>query len=208
MSSSTSSTSATSPAPSTSAAPAAPSVGYYRQRPDLPAPSGHLFSSVCWLVARHPVLETLARRVPGALDDDGDVLPWVLADAVNELDADRDAWHAYERTHPAPSGHGPQAEARYEAWVDAGPHPTDRAAALAVMSGTETARLRLLATLSDTPVRFHLGALDGFDAAGHDLVTDWITAIETHRRPTADAAAAGAARIAHARALRSNGGVR
>ena len=203
MSASTPSPSPTPATPPTTVLPAAPSVAYYRQHPDLPAPSGHLFASVCWLVARHSVLHQLAARVPGAVDHsddgDGDVLPWIVADAVNELDADRDAWTAYERSHPAPTGHGPQAEARYDAWVDAGPHPTDGAAALAVMSRTETARLRLLATLSDVPVRFHLGALDGFDAAGHDLITDWITAVETHQRPIARAAAAGAARLAHTR---------
>lgn len=162
-----------------------PSVAYYARTPHAPAPAGHPFASVSWLVARHPVLLQLAHRVPGAVDDDGDVLPWVLADAFTDLDTHHDGWAAYQGDRPAPRQHRGEPDhtydTRYDAWAAAGPQPTEQAEALSVMSRTEKARLRLLAAFSDQqPVAFQVGMLDGFDAAGHDLITDWLTTIHAY----------------------------
>ncbi len=159
-----------------------PSVALYAEHPDLPAPAGHLFASACWLVARHPLLHQLACRLPGVVDPDSDVLPWVLADAFAELDTHAAAWRDYEHRHPAPSGYTEEDEARYEAWLDAGPQPSPAAEALGVMSRTEVARIRLVATFSDQePVAFNVPMLDGFDPAGDALVRDWMTAVQAYR---------------------------
>ena len=177
--------------------PAIVSLAHYRANPELPAPSGHLFASACWLVARHPVLQRLAQRARGVVDDEGDVLPWTLATAVNQLEEHHVAWRHYEQTHPAPTGHSSQAEARYEAWLEAGPQPTDAAETLGVMSRTELARLRLLATLSDhDPVPFAVAVLTGFDPDGDALVRDWITAVQAYRGDTCCTAAPGPYRAA------------
>ena len=162
-----------------------PSIAYYAHRPGAPAPKGHLFASVCWLVVRHPVLHQLAARIPGAVDTDGDVLPWILADALAELDAHLAAWAAYERTHRAPSTRDEAGERAYDAWIDNGPQPTDRVKALGVMSRTEITRLRLLAAFSDDkPVTLAVGMLYGFDPAGDALIRDWMTAIQAYRGDT------------------------
>lgn len=175
--------------------PAVVSLAHYRAHPELPAPSGHLFASACWLIARHPVLLRLAQRVPGVVDDEGDVLPSTLAAAVNQLEEHHVAWRRYEQTYPAPTGHSPQAEARYEAWLEAGPQPTDAAETLGVMSRTELARLTLLATLSDHDrVPFAAGMLTGFDADGDALVRDWMTAVQAHRGDTCCTTGAGSRR--------------
>lgn len=149
-------------------------------REGLTALRGELFMAASWLVGRHPVLHRLARRVPGAVDGVGDVLPWVLADAFTELDDHIRAWTRYENDHPAPNAWTPEGEAAYERWVDAGPRPSDRAAALEPMSRTEIGRLRLVATLSSTPVPFSVEQLVGLDDAGRDLVSDWMTAVAAY----------------------------
>ena len=142
----------------TPAVPATPSVAFYADRPDLPAPGGHLFASVCWLVARNPVLHRLACRIPRVVDTDADVLPWVLADAFAAYDSHWDAWAAYSQRRPAPTGYsGDDAvdQARYDAWLAAGPQPADehrgQVEALGVMSRTEVVRLRLVATSRQQP---------------------------------------------------------
>lgn len=162
-----------------------PSIAYYAHRPYLPAPTGHLFASVCWLVVRHPVLHQLAGRVPGAVDTDGDVLPWSLADAFDELDAHNAAWNEYERHHPAPSTRTEDGERHYDVWRAAGPTASIRVQALGVMSRTEATRLRLLAAFSDDrPVHFQVGMLWGFDVNGEALIRDWMTAIQAYRGDT------------------------
>jgi hypothetical protein len=174
-----------SPRPFNADTTADPSVTLYAKHPDLPAPRGHLFASACWLVARHPVLHRLACRVPGVVDADSDVLPWVLADALAALDAHRAEWETYTKAHPAPSGYTEGDEARYDAWAAAGPQlPEQHRAqveALGVMSRTEVVRLRLLAAFSDDqPVTFAVGMLHGFDPAGDQLVADWMTAVHAY----------------------------
>lgn len=174
-------TTPTSPTPTTPTTTPAPwrppttiSVGYYAARPHLPAPADSLFASACWLVARHPLVMALARRVPGAVDPEGDVLPWILAEAFEALDEHNAAWRDYETDSPAPADDG-----RYDAWVEAGPAPSPAVAALGVMSRTEVTRLRLLATLNnDTPVPFTVGMLHGFDTAGQAFVQDWTLAVQ------------------------------
>ncbi|WP_088319403.1 hypothetical protein [Kineosporia sp. R_H_3] len=162
-----------------------PSIAYYAHRLHAPAPKGHLFASVCWLVVRHPVLHQLAARIPGAVDTDGDVLPWILADALADLDTHLGAWAEYTRTHRAPQVRNEADERRYDTWVDNGPRPSERVKALGVMSRTEISRLRLLAAFSDDkPVTFAVGMLWGFDPAGEALVRDWMTAIQAYRGDT------------------------
>ena len=131
------------------------------------------YRAAVWLVARHPALARLVGRVPGAVDADGDLELDVLGDAVRGLDAYHRAWAEYRATTWEPN----QDEA-WEPWADAGPSlddfgPRDAAAALAVMSRTEAARLRLLATLGFERVEFGVADLDGFDASGLRLIRDW-----------------------------------
>jgi hypothetical protein len=45
------------------------------------------------------------------------------------------------------------------------------------MSGSELGRLRLLATLTGTGVRFSVLQLNSFDAAGKQLLEDWLDAV-------------------------------
>src|SRR4051812_32422245 len=131
--------------------------------PDMP-PVDNDYQAAVWLVGRHPSLARLVNRVSGALDADGDLDLDVLGDAVRALDAYHRAWAEYRATTWEPN----QDEA-WERWVDAGPSlddfgPPGAVAALGVMSRTETAWLRLLATLGTERVEFAVGDVDGFDA--------------------------------------------
>jgi hypothetical protein len=57
-------------------------------------------------------------------------------------------------------------------------HDGNGPSALGFMTGTERARLRLLAVFAPgIGVRFHVGCLGGFDEAGKRLLTDWFTAV-------------------------------
>ena len=139
-------------------------------------PTGYLYASACWLLGRHRQLAELAARVPGVVDVDEDG-PWLdldaLTQAVNDLDAARAAWRDYADRKPAPRD-----EDAYQAWEDAGSPTPPAAHAIGVMSRTEQVRLRLLATLGPSGVRFTVDDLWGFDPAGHALIADWCRAVQ------------------------------
>jgi hypothetical protein len=139
-------------------------------------PSGNPYASAEWLLGRHRQLAAVAARVPGvvAMDADGrpDIDLEALADAVLALDAYRTAWSAYEAAHPAPDD-----EDGVEDWEAAGPQLPAPSRAIAVMSRTEAAMLRLLAVFSSQRVPLGIWDTQGLDDARRQLLSDWCQAL-------------------------------
>jgi hypothetical protein len=134
-------------------------------------PVDNTYQAAVWLVARHPMLARLVQHVPKAVDADNELDVDALADAVRAPDAYRQGEEAWDR------------------WAAAGPAANafglpGAVAALNVMSRTEAARLRLLATLGTERVKFASYDLDGFDADGRRLVKDWCRVLKAG--PTAE----------------------
>jgi hypothetical protein len=133
-------------------------------------PSGRIWTfAITVLVARVPA-------VTGP-DDEGDAWPWLdldaLAEAICAYDAHSAAWADYERRWPAPRD-----DDAYDRWQAAGPSTTPAASAVAVMSGSERTRLRLLATFSTLRVPLRASDLTWFDQAGQALLADWCEAVQ------------------------------
>ena len=143
-------------------------------------PADHPHATALWLLGRHPQLAGLVDRIPGAVETDeaGPFLELhVVADAVRELDAWRDAMAAYRS-----STYEPGDNARWYAWSAAGPQMTPGAEALGAMSRTEQGRVRLLAFWAGPPgVLLDSGKFTGFDDAGQRLVADWCDAVRAQR---------------------------
>ena len=139
-------------------------------------PVDHHYASALWLLGRHHQLALLAERVPGVVevDEDGPGLDLdALAGAVLAHDADIAPWDAYEQLRPAPRD-----EDRYEVWRVQGPSTTPKAQAIAVMSSSEQARLRLLAAWSTIRVPIRVGDFRSFDSHGAALLGDWCTTVQ------------------------------
>jgi hypothetical protein len=117
-------------------------------------PADHPYAAALWLVRRHPQLAELARRVPGVHGHDSQG-PWLdldaLADGINHYDDDQ-----------APEDDTIASAAACE---------------FSRLSGSEQGRLRLLATMGWSSVRFRVGMLSAFDQAGQALIGDWYTAL-------------------------------
>lgn len=141
-------------------------------------PADDLYASAVWLLGRHPALGGLAQRVPGVVTvtSDGPGIDLdVLAGALRERDELGLAWADYRRSRPEP-----EEETAAERWEAAGPPLGRRGSrALAVMSRTEVARLRLLAIFAAT-ARSPLSVRDlgGLDEQGQALVRDWCAAVQ------------------------------
>jgi hypothetical protein len=116
-------------------------------------PADDPYAAALWLVNRHRQLAELARRIPGVHGRDSQG-PWLdldlLADAINTYDDDQ----ADEDTLTGAA-----------------------ACEFSRLSGSEQGRLRLLATLGWSSVRFRVGMLSAFDANGQALIGDWYTAL-------------------------------
>lgn len=142
----------------------------------LDPPASNVYLSAEWLLGRHPQLARLVDRVPGLVThkpEGPDLDLDALAAAVNDLDEYRRAWTDYAYRHPAPRDEG-----ALDAWEASGPTASPAANSIGVMSRTEVARLRLLATLAPERVRFSVIDLSGFDPAGDRLIADWCRVIQ------------------------------
>jgi hypothetical protein len=120
--------------------------------PDAP-PADDSYAAALWLVNRHRQLAELARRIPGVhgRDSQGSWLDLdLLADGINAYDDDR---------------------AEDDTFASAAVCEFSR------MSTSEQGRLRLLATLGWSSVRFRVGMLSAFDANAQALIGDWYTAL-------------------------------
>jgi hypothetical protein len=143
---------------------------------DAEPPRGHCYGAAVWLLGRHQMLAELAARIPGVItvDDDGpDVDLDALADAVCGYDTHTTACDDYQRRHRPPAG-----DHAYTRWQAAGPQPTGAVYAVAVMSGSEQARLRLLATFAGVRVPLRAGDFASFDGEGSRLLADWCRAVQ------------------------------
>ena len=150
---------------------------------DVDPPTDHLYASAVWLLGRHPQLAELAARVPGVVEPDPDPEPdadgsgllldlETLAQAVHDHDDHAADWESYTRHHLEP-----QDDDAYERWRAAGPTASDTARAIGQMSGTEQARLRLLAVFAGVRVPFRVLDLHGLDDEGQRLLADWCAAV-------------------------------
>jgi len=143
------------------------------------APANHPYRSALWLLGRHPQLAVLVARVPAVTgpENEGDAWSWLdldaLAEAICEYERHSAAWVEYERRRPAPRDEG-----SYDRWEAAGPSTTPAASALGLMSGSERARLRLLATFSTVRVPLRASDATSFDAAGQMVLADWCEAVQ------------------------------
>jgi hypothetical protein len=128
------------------------------------------------LLGRHRQLAVLASRVPGVITVSADGRPDIdldaVADAVLGLDAYRTAWTAYQTAHPAPYD-----EDDFDDWEAAGPYLSRPSRAIAVMSRTEAAKLRLLAVFSSQRVPVGIWDTQGLDDARRQLLLDWCMAL-------------------------------
>jgi hypothetical protein len=139
-------------------------------------PRGHRYGAAVWLLGRHEQLADLAARIPGVItvDDDGpDVDLDALADAVCGYDTHTAACDQYQRRHDPPAG-----DHAYARWQAAGPQATPAVQAVAAMSGSEQARLRLLATFAAVRVGLQVGDFGSFDGEGSRLLADWCQAVQ------------------------------
>lgn len=132
---------------------------------DQPPPPEPGYWSALWLLGRHPDLAALAARVPDLVhqDDDG---TWYLdlnhlATVITRYDAARATGRGMDALDPA-------------AVLTIPVHH------FGVMSGTEQARLRLLAVFATARVPLRALDVTGLDAAGQRLLADWCTALQTH----------------------------
>jgi hypothetical protein len=139
-------------------------------------PCGHCYRAAVWLLGRHEQLADLAARIPGvvSVDDDGPGIDLdALADAVCGYDTHTAACDEYQRRHRPPAG-----DHAYTRWQAAGPQATVAVHAVAVMSGSEQARLRLLATFAHIRVPLRVADFGSFDAEGSRLLADWCRAVQ------------------------------
>lgn len=139
---------------------------------DLP-PADHPYGAAGWLLGRHPQLVELADRVPGvthAADGEADIELEVLADALAELDA-------FEAAREKRFGWSSPSESAWDQWKASQPPLSAAAEEIAVMSGSEVARLRLLATLASAGARLSVSHLRSFDREGQRLIADWLTVV-------------------------------
>jgi hypothetical protein len=135
-------------------------------------PEGDRYTAARWMVDRNPSLSRLLGRVPNFIDRDGDPDVDLLAETINEYEQYVASWTVYEQRFPAPAD-----DDRFETWREAGPQPTALVGAISVMSPTERARLRMLATFSRSRVPTSVLDFGSLDDSGRALLTDWTIAV-------------------------------
>lgn len=146
---------------------------------DQDPPSGDLYRSGIWLLARYPRLYRLAARIPGVVEIEDDGPSFDLDRLVEVVSAEprySAAWDEYASKRRPPTD-----EARWERWRAAGPQPDDFTVGLSdflVMSSGEVASLRLLATFGSGRTPFSVSDLRSLDAEGQRLLADWCRAMD------------------------------
>jgi len=141
-------------------------------------PADHLYLSATWLLGRYPQLARLVERVPGVVEigeDGAGVDVGVLAEAIVGQARAAAEWLEYRSKHQPPAEEG---EAHI-AWEAGGPPTSAGAEAVNAMSDTERTWLRLLATFAATGVTLTVADLQSLDAAGHEFLADWCSAVQT-----------------------------
>lgn len=156
-------------------------------------PPGDRYEAADWLARRHDRVRYLADRL-GALEARQPVQegvgmnPDVIAQAVYDAEIHNAEWAVYVRHHRPPGGDD---DARYEAWLDAGPAGTPGAQAFGPMSSGEKNLVRLLATLGrprqqddeyeyDAPTRragWMVSDVSSLDEHGAAVVADWLAIV-------------------------------
>jgi hypothetical protein len=140
---------------------------------DARPPADHPHGVALWLLGRHPQLADLVDRLPDVAGiEDGQV--FLNLDELAKAFTQYDAYLAAKEETFGWSSPSESSWARFEA---AQPTRTAAADELMAMSGSELGRLRLLATLTGTGVRFSVLQLNSFDAAGKQLLEDWLDAV-------------------------------
>lgn len=141
------------------------------------------YQAANWLYDRHERVRGLVDRIAPwkSLDSDSVTIDVdAIAQAVHDDAANDAEWEAYRDRHPEPhtSMFTEEGEEAWEVWQQAGPKPTELAAAYGVMSSGEKILVRLLATLSPTvPVRWYVGDVQGIDRAGAAVLADWLAIV-------------------------------
>jgi hypothetical protein len=125
-----------------------------------------------WLCSRHPELAQLVTEIGCMLPGDKPDMN-LLRDCVISFDKFKTDRVEYGRKNSLKG----QAVS-----ITMGPQPTRATSRMLLMAPSEIARLRLLATCAPgvgivPGVEWCVDDLAPFDAAGHKLVADWITAI-------------------------------
>lgn len=121
-----------------------------------------------WLCERHSVLRELCEEI-GAWEN-GEPIVWRVRDAINDFDAflhPQDTTNTFGR--PVAEAHEFNTKSRRRLYL---------------MSPSQVGRLRLLATLAprgaspwSPAVSFCVEDLESFDAAGKELIEDWLRCV-------------------------------
>lgn len=137
------------------------------------APPRNLYDMGNWLCSRHAELAKLVGEI-GCAQSNGRPDMNLVRDCVISFDQFKTARVEYGRKNRLVE---PDAVS-----ITMGPQPTRATARMLLMAPGEIARLRLLATFAPgvgivPGVEWCVDDLASFDAAGHQLVADWISAI-------------------------------